>query len=223
VGPRAVRQRQDGDELVPFVRVVLDVVHEHVHGRLVEKLDLAIHLRVVRGRVQVPDALEIAKTLEEQGDELGSVVRQDCVRGSIYGIFIPAERRPDVRRGVASQRTGRTSLENRSTMIRRRTFPVLISVRGPRRSINKRSKGSVAGNNVSIAVRRLGAILFMARDAQPGHPGVHVRGHGLPVVVAPDEGVHPVDPRMSSAHHAVLQPQEVLAHCKRDVHLDSPV
>jgi len=51
-------------------------------------------------------------------------------------------------------------------MIRRKTFPVLVSVRGSRRSIDRLAKGSVAGNNLSIAVRRLGAILFLAQDAK---------------------------------------------------------
>jgi len=62
--------------------------------------------------------------------------------------------------------TARSSLENLSTMIRRKTIPVLVSVRGPRRSIDRLANGSVAGNNLSIAVRRLGAILFLAQDAQ---------------------------------------------------------
>ena len=51
-------------------------------------------------------------------------------------------------------------------MIRRKTFPVLVSVRGPRRSIDRLAKGSVSGNNLSLAVRRLGATLFLAQDAQ---------------------------------------------------------
>jgi len=62
--------------------------------------------------------------------------------------------------------TPRTSSENLSTMIRRKKFPVLVSVRGPRRSIDRLEKGSVAGNNLSIAVRRPGAIMFLAHDAQ---------------------------------------------------------
>ena len=62
--------------------------------------------------------------------------------------------------------TARTSFQNRSTMIRRKTFPVLVSVRGPRRSIDRLAKGSVTGNNLSITVRRLGAILFLEQDAQ---------------------------------------------------------
>jgi len=51
-------------------------------------------------------------------------------------------------------------------MIRSKTFPVLVYVRGPRRSIDRLAKGSVAGNNLSIALRQFGAILFLAQDAQ---------------------------------------------------------
>jgi len=51
-------------------------------------------------------------------------------------------------------------------MIRRKTFPVLVSVRGPRRSIDRLAKGYVAGNSLSIAVRRHGAVLILAQDAQ---------------------------------------------------------
>jgi len=56
-----------------------------------------------------------------------------------------------------------------------------------------------------------------------GHPVVHVRGHELPVVVAPDGGVHPVDTRMTGAHDVVFQPEEVQAQDERDIDLDSPV
>ena len=59
VGPRVVRKRQHGDELFPVVLMVLDVVLEHVHNRLAEARDLAIGLRVVRGRVQVPYAIDL--------------------------------------------------------------------------------------------------------------------------------------------------------------------
>jgi len=62
--------------------------------------------------------------------------------------------------------TVRNSFSNRKTMIRRKTFPVLVSVSGQRMSIDSLAKGSVAGNSLSIAVRRLGAILFLAQDAQ---------------------------------------------------------
>jgi len=62
--------------------------------------------------------------------------------------------------------TARTSFENRSTMIRRKKFPALVSVSGPRRSIYRLEKGSVAGNNLSINVGRLGAILSLAQAAQ---------------------------------------------------------
>ena len=62
--------------------------------------------------------------------------------------------------------TARTSFENRSTMIRRKTIPVFVSVRGPRRSIDRLAKGSVAGNNLSIAMRRLDEVLFLAQEAQ---------------------------------------------------------
>ena len=41
--------------------------------------------------------------------------------------------------------------------------------------------------------------------------------------MAPDGGVPPVNPRMTGAHHVVFQPQEILAHGERDLHLDSPV
>jgi len=51
-------------------------------------------------------------------------------------------------------------------MIRRKTFPVLVSVRGPRRSVDRLAKGYVAGNSLSIAVRRHGAVLIPAHDAQ---------------------------------------------------------
>jgi len=51
-------------------------------------------------------------------------------------------------------------------VIRRKTFPLLVLVRGPRRSIDKLAKGSDAGNNLSMAVRSLDAILFLAQDAQ---------------------------------------------------------
>ena len=67
---------------------------------------------------------------------------------------------------MPARRTARTSFENRSTMIRRKTFPVSVSVRGPSRSIDRLAKGSVAGNTLSIAVRRLGTILFLEQDAQ---------------------------------------------------------
>jgi len=52
----------------------------------VNALDLAIGLRVVRGRLQVPNAHGLAHTLEEHGGQLGSVVRQDCVRGPVQSV-----------------------------------------------------------------------------------------------------------------------------------------
>jgi len=48
----------------------------------------------------------------------------------------------------------------------RKMFPVFVSVCGPRRSRDRLAKGSVAGKNLSIAVRRLGAILFREQDGQ---------------------------------------------------------
>jgi len=51
-------------------------------------------------------------------------------------------------------------------MIRKMTFPVLASVSGPRTSMDRLEKVSVAGNNMSIAMRRLGAILFRVEGAQ---------------------------------------------------------
>ena len=39
--------------------------------------------------------------------------------------------------------------------------------------------------------------------------------------MAPDGGVHSVDPRMISAHDVVFQPEDVLAPGERDVHLES--
>jgi len=67
---------------------------------------------------------------------------------------------------LPARRTARTSFHNRSTRIRKKTFPVLVSVNGSRRSIEKLPKESVAGNNFSIAVRRVGAILFREHDAE---------------------------------------------------------
>jgi len=54
-----------------------------------------------------------------------------------------------------------------------------------------------------------------------GHPVVHFSGHGLPVAVAPAGDVHAVNGRVTSAHHVVFQPEEVLAQDERNVHLGS--
>jgi len=62
--------------------------------------------------------------------------------------------------------TARTSFENRSTIIRRKTFPALVSFSGPRRSMDRLATGSVAGKNLSIAMHRLGAILFREENVQ---------------------------------------------------------
>ena len=93
------------------VLVVLNVMHEHVNEHLVEALDLAISLRVVRRRLKVRDANEVSHTLEEQEGELGSFFRQDCVRGPVHGNPISAERRRDVRRSDASQWDGLYNLQ----------------------------------------------------------------------------------------------------------------
>jgi len=62
--------------------------------------------------------------------------------------------------------TARTSFENRSKMFRRNTFPVLVSVSGPRRSMDMLAKEPVTGNNMRTAVRRLDARLLRAHDVQ---------------------------------------------------------
>jgi len=150
--------------------VVLDVVHENVHECLVKAFDLATGLRVVRGRVQVPDAHEVAQTGEEQEGELGSVVRQDGVRGTVHVNPIRQNADETSVAVTPARGTDLTRFENRSTVIRRKTFPVLVYVSGPMRSMDRLAKGSVAGKTLGIAVRSLGAILFRANDVQLATP-----------------------------------------------------
>ena len=146
--------------------MVLDVVHEHVQERLMEALDLAIGLWVVLERVQVPDAHQVTHTLEEQGGELGSVGRQDCVRGPIHGNPIPAERRRDVRRGDASQGDGSDQLREPVHDDQEKDVPGLGLCQGSEEVHRQAREGVHRRKNLGIAVRRLGAILFLAQDAQ---------------------------------------------------------
>jgi len=161
VGSLVVRQRQHEDELVPVDLVVPDVVHEHVHERLVTALDMAIGLRVLRRRVRASDAHKVARTVAEQGGELGSVVPQDRVRGAVHGNPVPEERRRDVRRVDASQGDGSFRLREPVDDHREEAFPclclfqrteeVLVQVREGIRRPEKRENG----------VCRLGDILLL--------------------------------------------------------------
>jgi len=75
------------------------------------------------------------------------------------------KRRRDVRRCDASQGDGSSQLIEPVYDDQEEDVPSLCICQGPEESIDKFAKGSVAGNKLSIAVRRLGAILFRAQDA----------------------------------------------------------
>ena len=165
-------------------------MHEHVHERLVEALDLATGLRVVRGRVKVPDTHEVTHTLEEQGGELGSVVRQDCVRGPIHGNPIPAERRRDVRRGDASQGDGAYQLREPVFDDQEEDVPWLGLCQGSEEVRRQAREGVRRREQLEHRCASPWCDPVLGARRTTGHPFVHVRGHGLPVVVAPDGGVH---------------------------------
>jgi len=79
--PEVQGHRQDRDQLVPRVLVVLNVRLELGHDGSVVPLDLSFRLWMVGRGVQVDYSQKPADPLEECGCQLGPVVRQAGVRG----------------------------------------------------------------------------------------------------------------------------------------------